>query len=97
MNKQVLIDYFNERPEQYKFKEGAEGNGTLIVEDLHFKTCSILYPKDIEYSDLNKITMMLHQGKNVEHITRVTGYFSKVSGWNKGKVAELVDRHRNTI
>jgi ribonucleoside-triphosphate reductase len=28
----------------------------------------------------------------VEHITRVTGFFSRVEGWNRGKVAELVDR-----
>ena len=30
--------------------------------------------------------------KNVEHMTRVTGFFSKIEGWNKGKVAELKDR-----
>ncbi len=29
---------------------------------------------------------------NVELVTRVTGYFSKVGGWNKGKLAELKDR-----
>lgn len=34
--------------------------------------------------------------ENVDYITRVTGYFSKVSGWNKGKKEELKDRHRNT-
>jgi|GEM_PF-1746838 len=33
---------------------------------------------------------------NVELVTRVTGYFSKVGGWNKGKLAELKDR-RNAI
>jgi len=33
--------------------------------------------------------------ENVEHITRVTGFFSKVAGWNRGKVAELADRNRN--
>jgi anaerobic ribonucleoside-triphosphate reductase len=37
--------------------------------------------------------------KRVEHMTRVTGFFSKVEGWNKGKVAELMDRraaiHKN--
>ena len=31
----------------------------------------------------------------VEGITRITGYFSRVSGWNKGKVAELRDRSRS--
>jgi ribonucleoside-triphosphate reductase len=35
------------------------------------------------------------QSENVEGITRITGYFSKVSGWNKGKLAELKDRHRS--
>ncbi len=31
----------------------------------------------------------------VEGITRITGYFSKVSQWNKGKLGELRDRFRN--
>ncbi len=34
------------------------------------------------------------KSNNVEHITRVTGFFSKISSWNKGKLAELNDRHR---
>lgn len=35
--------------------------------------------------------------KNVEGITRITGYFSKVSSWNRGKLAELRDRARVRI
>ncbi|MBU0671678.1 MAG: anaerobic ribonucleoside-triphosphate reductase, partial [Candidatus Margulisbacteria bacterium] len=35
------------------------------------------------------------QSENIEGITRITGYFSKIPGWNKGKVAELKDRYRN--
>jgi len=35
------------------------------------------------------------QSVNTEGITRITGYFSKISGWNKGKVAELRERYRN--
>lgn len=35
--------------------------------------------------------------RKVDHITRVTGYFSKVSGWNKGKKAELRDRYRSNL
>jgi ribonucleoside-triphosphate reductase (formate) len=31
----------------------------------------------------------------VEQITRITGYFTKVSSWNKGKKGELKDRFRN--
>jgi len=33
----------------------------------------------------------------VDHITRVTGYFTKVSGWNKGKKGELKDRYRSKL
>lgn len=33
--------------------------------------------------------------ENIEGITRITGYFSRVSGWNKGKIAELKDRYKN--
>jgi ribonucleoside-triphosphate reductase len=37
------------------------------------------------------------QSHAVDHITRVTGYFTKVSGWNKGKKGELKDRYRSKI
>jgi len=32
---------------------------------------------------------------NIDHATRVTGYFSRVSAWNKGKKQELKDRFRS--
>lgn len=37
------------------------------------------------------------QSEQVDGITRITGYFSKVSGWNKGKLAELRERYRTGI
>ena len=33
--------------------------------------------------------------ENVDGITRITGYFSKINGWNKGKRGELGDRFRS--
>ncbi len=30
--------------------------------------------------------------ENVEGITRVVGYYSKIQNWNSGKKAEFVDR-----
>jgi ribonucleoside-triphosphate reductase len=30
-----------------------------------------------------------------ESITRITGYFTRISSWNKGKLGELRDRYRN--
>ncbi|MCX5750527.1 MAG: anaerobic ribonucleoside-triphosphate reductase [Candidatus Saganbacteria bacterium] len=34
---------------------------------------------------------------HIEGITRITGYFSRVAGWNKGKIGELKDRHRTQV
>jgi len=31
----------------------------------------------------------------IEGITRITGYFTKISSWNRGKLGELRDRYRN--
>lgn len=31
---------------------------------------------------------------HIEGITRVTGFFSKISGWNKGKIGELQERRK---
>jgi anaerobic ribonucleoside-triphosphate reductase len=40
----------------------------------------------------------LHCGSmDVDGITRVTGYFSRISGWNNGKRAELRDRARSSV
>jgi ribonucleoside-triphosphate reductase (formate) len=33
--------------------------------------------------------------ENVDGITRITGYFTKISSWNKGKLGELRNRYRN--
>ncbi len=33
--------------------------------------------------------------QDVEQITRITGYFTRISSWNKGKLGELKDRYRN--
>ena len=44
-----------------------------------------------------KLEKILVAGRDVEHITRITGYFSRVSGWNKGKKGELADRYKATV
>ncbi len=33
--------------------------------------------------------------EDVDGITRITGYFTKLSSWNKGKIGELRNRYRN--
>jgi ribonucleoside-triphosphate reductase len=53
--------------------------------------------------DCGKTARGLHErcpycsSDKIEGITRITGYFSRIPGWNKGKLAELRERHRVEI
>lgn len=53
--------------------------------------------KTLEYMPPAELNRVIVNGRNIDHITRVTGYFSKISGWNKGKTGELKDRARMEI
>ena len=53
--------------------------------------------KAIEGNELPALLFYSRQGRNTEKITRVTGFFSKVGSWNKGKTGELNDRYRTEI
>jgi len=48
--------------------------------------CAGKYQKELNY-----------EGDAIQHWSRITGYYQNVSGWNKGKVAELHDRRRFEI
>ena len=62
-----------------------------------FETVTYIGRPTFEEMNVRDIVAATHQGRNVENITRVTGYFAKIKGWNKGKVAELKDRYRSTV
>jgi hypothetical protein len=95
MKREELIEYLNERAQRYNYKE--ETDGTITINDTLLETFTQVTKEAIEKYTLDTIIMATHQGKNIEHITRVTGYFSKVGGWNKGKRQELIDRHRTPL
>ncbi|MFA4844906.1 MAG: anaerobic ribonucleoside-triphosphate reductase [Candidatus Margulisiibacteriota bacterium] len=54
-------------------------------------------PKGLAQITVQQLEQILVGGRNIDHITRVTGYFSRVNGWNKGKRGELADRHRVSV
>ncbi len=37
------------------------------------------------------------ESEDIDGITRITGYFSKIKGWNRGKKGELKDRFRSEV
>jgi len=38
-----------------------------------------------------------HHGSPIDHYSRITGYVQRISGWNKGKQQEFMDRKRYTL
>ena len=95
MEKNEFIEYLVKNADIYEWSEG-ENDGTpgIFVKNTRFETVTHFTHQAIEKNDLNLLLAQTTHGKNVEQITRVTGFFSKVNSWNKGKRGELKDRHR---
>ena len=51
----------------------------------------------IEHMSPDELLLEINRGLMVEGITRITGYFTKISSWNPGKRAELRDRRKDTL
>ncbi|MFH2034533.1 MAG: anaerobic ribonucleoside-triphosphate reductase [Candidatus Margulisiibacteriota bacterium] len=88
------LDLFLERTPWVEWAQDDNGNfyfrHTQFDKDEKVK----VEPRALAELTPEKLERVLVAGRNVDHITRVTGYFSKVSGWNKGKKGELADRDR---
>ncbi len=69
----------------------------IVIRNDRFETLTHATFDAVDTNTLKAITASCSQGRDVDHITRVTGYFSRTSGWNKGKAGELKDRHRSAV
>jgi len=99
MNQQELNTFLGEN-------ENIEWFDDLENEQLCFRNIYVdWYRNDenrktsIKYWKIDKLTsdQLIHEinrGLMVEGITRITGYFTKISSWNPGKRGELNDRKR---
>ncbi|MCL5674945.1 MAG: anaerobic ribonucleoside-triphosphate reductase [Candidatus Omnitrophica bacterium] len=98
MEKERFVEYLKKFSENYEVKERMEAQTSgIMVQDRQFDTMTFFSEKAILDNNIEELLKQTHHGKNVEQITRVTGYFSKVGSWNKGKKAELKDRYRSNI
>lgn len=75
--------------------EVSETEGGYVIRNNNFQTKTTLTKAEADKLNLKELIKITNQGKNIEHITRVTGYFSKTKSWNKGKIAELEQRFRS--
>ena len=90
----MTIDELKKEVSRTNELELTQQKNMLILKNKYYETeirFDESFIKDKKFTDILKLS---HQGRNVEHITRVTGYFSKVENWNKGKKSEFSDRYR---
>lgn len=96
MEKSKFIEHLKNYPHLYEFEEKNEnGYSGVLVKDKEYKTLTFFTHQAIEEKALVDLLKNTHHGRNVEWISRVTGYFSKINSWNKGKKEEFKDRYRN--
>ncbi|MBU1026293.1 MAG: anaerobic ribonucleoside-triphosphate reductase [Candidatus Margulisbacteria bacterium] len=89
------LNKFLENNPQVQWRQDDEGNLYLRHSQFDGEHEKVkIEPDALAKITPEKLEQVLIGGRNVEHITRVTGYFSRVSGWNKGKRGELMDRQR---
>lgn len=97
MKTDEFTGFLEEHAREYEWAEGEhEGVSGIYVKNKLYDTETHFGTSVIRKNELKALLTHTHQGRNVENITRVTGFFSKVSAWNKGKIGELADRYRNT-
>ena len=94
MTKQEFLDKINESKEQFEILEKNE-KCFFVLNKKTDKKYEIR--KDIlESTDYENLISVL-SGRDavvVDGITRIVGYFSKISNWNKSKIGELDDRRK---
>jgi len=98
MKHEDFIGYLGKNPERYVWEYGEhQGKEGLFVADKMLETETFFSKSAIDNNDLDTLVSAMHQGRNVENITRVTGFFSKIKGWNRGKIGELKQRHKSEM
>lgn len=71
-----------------------DGDKGVFVKNNNFDNTIFVTLDALKKNSVDTIVSQTVQGMDVDQITRITGYFSTVSNWNKGKIAELNDRYR---
>lgn len=98
MEKQELFERIEASGYEWKIyeKDGIEG---VLIRCVCSKCLNTGRPVPVDFDllqeiDWHDIERRVVNGRHVEHVTRVVGYYSKTSNWNRSKQGELKDRHR---
>ena len=97
MTKAELDRYLEDRP-HVLWAVDDDGNFYFRHEEFDAEHEKVkVEPQALKDLTAAKLDQILTAGRNVEHITRITGYFSRIAGWNKGKKGELEERYRVAV
>jgi hypothetical protein len=94
MELQELKDLLAAEPHLYEYREA---DGGLYISNKRFNSEIHASYQAITDNDWPAIRSQTVAGRDVLHITRVTGYFTIIEGWNKGKIGELRDRYHSIV
>lgn len=90
-------DFINRAIDEFKIEwcmDTCNNKDGYYVRCKRFGTRAHFTLKAIENNNWGILKSGITQGKNVSHMTRIVGYYSKVENWNKSKLSELKDRHK---
>jgi hypothetical protein len=78
----------------YAWTEGEhEGKKGYLIGCQRLDTVTHFTVEAIEANNWPALEKQIIQGKDVHHVSRIVGYFSRIENWNKSKHGELKDRH----
>jgi len=91
-----IVDFINICVDNgYEWYEGKhDGKDGYFIGCKKLDTAAFFTPEAIENNDWPVLEKQIIQGKDVYHVTRIVGYFSRIENWNKSKLGELKDRHK---
>ncbi|MFH1784039.1 MAG: hypothetical protein ABH868_03985 [bacterium] len=79
----------------YSWSEGEhEGKDGYFIGSQRLDTVAHFTSEAIEANEWAALENQVVQGKDVYHVSRIVGYFSRIENWNKSKIGELDDRHK---
>jgi hypothetical protein len=81
----------------YEWQEGEhEGKPGYFIRSQKLNTKVHVTTEAVNNNDWTRLNRGIVQGKDVYHITRIVGYYSRIHYWNKSKFGELADRHQGS-
>ena len=77
----------------YAWSKGEhEGRDGYFIGSERLDTVAHFTVMAIENNNWPTLEKQIIQGKDVYHVSRIVGYFSRIENWNKSKHGELKDR-----